>query len=90
MQSPLNLISRDRSERSLVLAALKDGQVLCHLVNTLSPGIVRQIHKIQTPSTQTENIASFLVSTHARPHHNMIHRGICERLRRGCRRRAAR
>ena len=29
---------------SLFLDALKDGKVLCHLVNTLSPGIVRKIN----------------------------------------------
>jgi hypothetical protein len=31
---------------SLFLDALKDGKVLCHVVNTLSPGIVRKINKM--------------------------------------------
>jgi hypothetical protein len=29
---------------SLFLESLQDGKVLCQLVNTLSPGIVRKIH----------------------------------------------
>lgn len=31
---------------SLFLDALKDGKVLCQLVNTLSPGIVKKINKM--------------------------------------------
>ena len=45
---------------SLFMQALKDGKVLCQLVNTLSPGIVKKINKMKMPFMQMENIGFFL------------------------------
>jgi len=41
-------------------AALKDGQVLCKLINTISPGTVKKMHKMKMPFMQMENICFFL------------------------------
>ena len=40
--------------------ALKDGVILCKLMNTLQPGAISKIHEQSNPYKQMENIANFL------------------------------
>jgi hypothetical protein len=52
-------------------AWLKDGTVLCNLVNAIHPGSVRKINQSKMPFKQMENIKSFLEASRAlgvRPH----------------------
>ena len=41
-------------------ATLKDGQVLCRLINSIKPNSVRKIETSQMPFKQMENISNFL------------------------------
>jgi hypothetical protein len=41
-------------------ARLKDGALLCSLVNAIKPGSVKKVNKMQMPFMQMENISSFL------------------------------
>ena len=42
------------------MTVLKDGHVLCKLVNIIRPGIVKKINKMKMAFMQMENIGSFL------------------------------
>lgn len=42
--------------------ALKDGTILCGLMNTLQPGTIRKVEQSKMPFKQMENIVSFLFS----------------------------
>merc|ERR1712039_399113 len=39
---------------------LRDGQILCQLMNCIRPGTIRKIHVSQMPFKQMENITSFV------------------------------
>jgi len=39
---------------------LKDGQILCKLVNKIRPGSIKKVHKMKMPFMQMENICFFL------------------------------
>ena len=39
---------------------LKDGVLLCQLINTLQPGSVKKVNSMRMPFMQMENISSFL------------------------------
>ncbi|CAM9839230.1 unnamed protein product, partial [Phaeothamnion confervicola] len=45
--------------------SLKDGVLLCKLVNTISPGSVKKINVSQMPFKQMENISNFLKACRA-------------------------
>ncbi|CAN0316678.1 unnamed protein product [Ectocarpus sp. 8 AP-2014] len=45
--------------------ALRDGVVICKLVNTIKPGAVRKINESRMPFKQMENISNFLKSCRA-------------------------
>ncbi len=46
------------------MEVLKDGTVLCKLVNAIKPGIVKKINKMKMPFMQMENIGSFLAAVY--------------------------
>jgi len=43
-----------------VAAVLKDGRILCELINVLSPGAVKRINTMKAPFKQRENLEMFL------------------------------
>merc|ERR1719264_2080427 len=45
-------------------AVLKDGTLLCELMNTLSPGSVKNINRSQIAFKQRENIEVYLEAAH--------------------------
>ena len=47
------------------MTVLKDGRVLCKLVNIIRPGIVKKINKMKMAFMQMENIGSFLAAAGA-------------------------
>lgn len=42
--------------------ALKDGQMICHLMNALMPGAIKKVNTMKAPFKQRENIELFLKS----------------------------
>ncbi|KAJ2336451.1 Protein kinase of the Mitotic Exit Network, partial [Coemansia sp. RSA 2681] len=49
-------------DASTLRDSLRDGVVLCHLINTLRPGAIKRINTKSLPFTQMENISNFLAA----------------------------
>ncbi|KAJ2747813.1 Protein kinase of the Mitotic Exit Network [Coemansia sp. BCRC 34301] len=49
-------------DASTLRDSLRDGVVLCHLINTLRPGAIKRINTRSLPFTQMENIGNFLAA----------------------------
>lgn len=55
----------EKAEDQSVHEFLKDGVVLCHLINKLSPNAVKKIHESNMAFKQMENINHFLQAAQA-------------------------
>ncbi|KAJ2402347.1 Protein kinase of the Mitotic Exit Network, partial [Coemansia sp. RSA 2530] len=49
-------------DASTLRDSLRDGVVLCHLINKLRPGAIKSINTRRLPFTQMENISNFLAA----------------------------
>ncbi|KAI9503339.1 calponin homology domain-containing protein, partial [Coemansia spiralis] len=49
-------------EAAALKDSLRDGVVLCRLINTLRPGAIKRINTKTLPFTQMENISNFLTA----------------------------
>ncbi len=58
----IEAVTRERVEGSFG-TALKNGQILCKLINTIKPGSVKKIEISNMPFKQMENISNFLKSS---------------------------
>lgn len=65
-RSPADIISEwiecVTGEKQSVLSLaewLRDGMILCRLINKIKPGTIKRINKMRAPSCKRENIASF-------------------------------
>ena len=58
-------VAVDGSSMDTFMTSLKDGVLLCQLVNKIRPGMVKKVNKMKMPFMQMENIASFLTAATA-------------------------
>lgn len=57
-----DLVANDVSNEKDVSTALKNGVLLCHLINCIKPGSVRKINENNMAFKQMENIGNFLAA----------------------------